>query len=108
MTQLKDLLKTIPTQVLQVQEQLSQEHDRSERQRVMREVARRKALSYQHRMEALEREFHPFDECQQRRPSKRKVQNRYSAEEAGTRGAITMGVRTGSYNVCVCKVKQNY
>lgn len=108
MTQLKDLLKTIPTQVLQVQEQLSQEHDRSERQRVMREVARRKALSYQHRMEALEREFHPFDECQQRRPSKRKVQNRYSAEEAGTRGRVVMGVRTGRYSTCVCKVQQNY
>lgn len=102
MTLLKDLLSSaLPTQVLELQKQ-------GERQRVMREVARRKAASYQQRMEVLEHQYHAFDDCQQRRPSKRKVQNRFSREEAGTRGRIVMGVRTGSYSVCVCKVQQNY
>ncbi len=49
-----------------------------------------------------------FRECAVSRPGKRKVQNRASKEAAGTKGAITMGVRTGAYSVCVCKVQQHY
>ena len=45
----------------------------------------------------------PFRAGLTSRPSKRKVQNRFSREEAGTKGAITMGIRTGAYSVCVCK-----
>lgn len=101
MAQLKDLLSSIPTQVLQEQE-------RYDRQQVMREVARRKAASYARRLEGLNREYHLFEECQVRRPMKGKTKNRFSKEEAGTSGAITMGVRTGRYSVCVCKVQQNY
>ena len=101
MAQLKDLLSSVPASVLQ-------EQARYDREQVMREVARRKAASYQRRMEALDSEYHLFDQCKQSRPSKRKVQNRFSKEEAGTKGNVVMGVRTGRYSVCVCSVKQNY
>jgi hypothetical protein len=49
-----------------------------------------------------------FRECAVSRPSKRKVQNRASKEAAGTQGAITMGIRTGAYSVCVCKTQNKW
>ena len=49
-----------------------------------------------------------FRECAVSRPGKRKVQNRFSREEAGTQGAITMGIRTGAYSVCVCKTQNKW
>ena len=63
---------------------------------------------YEEREEAREPMYgrNPFRDGSVARPSKRKVQNRFSKEEAGTKGAITMGVRTGAYSVCVCKVQQ--
>lgn len=42
------------------------------------------------------------------RPQKGKVKNRFSSEEAGTLGTITMGIRTGKYSVCVCKSRKEY
>lgn len=99
MATLKELCNSIPTSVLQ-------QSERSERERVMREVARRKAASYARRLENLESTFHPFDQCKQARPQKGKYKNTASREEAGTLGSVTMGVRTGKYSVCVCKVKQ--
>ena len=49
-----------------------------------------------------------FRECTVSRPGKRKVQNRASKEAAGTQGAITMGIRTGAYSVCVCKTQNKW
>ena len=49
-----------------------------------------------------------FRECAVSRPGKRKVQNRASKEAAGTQGAITMGIRTGAYSVCVCKTQNKW
>ena len=81
------------------------------------QVSRRRYLTqqeavrrYELREEAREPMYgrNPFRDGSVARPSKRKVQNRFSKEEAGTKGAITMGVRTGAYSVCVCKVQQHY
>ena len=109
MAQLKDLLSsTTTTQVLELIGQSEQKDRKAERKRVMREVARRKALSYRARMEELAHQWHAFDDCQERRPSKRKVQNRFSREEAGTKGRITMGIRTGNYGVVVCKSENKW
>lgn len=49
-----------------------------------------------------------FRDCAVSRPCKRKVQNRASKEAAGTQGAITMGIRTGAYSVCVCKTTNKW
>lgn len=105
MATLSELCSVIPQEVLQ---DALQNQQREERARVMREVRRRKALSYAHRLESLEQTFHPFDQCQQRRPQKGKYKNRASREEAGTIGRITMGVRTGKYSVCVCSVQNKW
>ena len=59
-------------------------------------------------MGALREERDVFGRCQQRRPEKGKAKNRYSREEAGTLGRITMGIRTGAYSVCVCKSQNKY
>jgi hypothetical protein len=95
MAKLKDLLTSIPAEILQQQKVYKQE------QKTRREV-RREAIAYTKRMDRLSEERRIFSECQQSRPSKRKVQNRFSREEAGTKGRITMGVRTGKYGVVVC------
>ena len=42
------------------------------------------------------------------RPQKGKARNGFSREEAGTIGAITMGIRTGAYSVCVCKTQNKW
>lgn len=96
MTQLKDLLSSIPEPVLH-------DYARYQRKKVMREVSRRQASSYARRLEELGEVFHPFDQCRQNRPQKGKYKNHYSREEAGTAGNITIGIRTGAYSVCVCK-----
>lgn len=101
MATLKDLCSVIPQEVLYQQEQY-------DRQQVMREVARRKAASYQKRLVSLNAEENVFYSCQQRRPVRGKAKNRFSKEEAGTKGAMVMGIRTGKHSVCVCQVKQPY
>lgn len=73
-----------------------------------RELLRRKNAAYLKRVGALRAEENVFERCKQARPGKRKVQNRASKEAAGTIGAITMGIRTGAYSVCVCKSKRQY
>lgn len=77
-----------------------------DRKAVEYELMRRKVISYRKRMDALCAEERVFDQCQQRRPQKGKYKNTASREQAGTLPAVTMGVRTGKYSVCVCKVKQ--
>lgn len=101
MAQLKDLLTSIPTTVVETQKAY-------EREQVMREVVRRKNASYLKRMGELRREDDVFGNCQTRRPNKGKTKNRYSREEAGTCGRIVMGIRTGKYGVCVCKSENKY
>jgi hypothetical protein len=95
MAQLKDLLSSVPAIV-------EQELQVYQHQQKLRKEARREAIAYQHRLDRLSGDRRVFNECQQTRPSKRKVQNRFSKEEAGTKGRITMGVRTGKYGVVVC------
>ena len=92
MAQLKDLCSTIPVQMM--------------RDQVIREVNRRKALSYASRMEALGKEAHVFDRCVQRRPEKGKSKNTFSKEEAGTIGNVVVGIRTSWNSVVVCKTKR--
>jgi len=94
MATLRDLCANVPSAI--------------DRKAVEYELMRRKAISYQKRMASLSAEDRVFDACKQSRPSKRKVQNRYSREEAGTIGAITMGIRTGAYSVCVCKTQNKW
>lgn len=101
MTQLKDLLSTIPAAV-------EQEQKAYQREQVMREVVRRKNASYLKRVGELRREENVFSNCQTRRPNKGKAKNRYSREEAGTQGRITMGIRTGKYGVVVCKCENKW
>lgn len=101
MAKLKDLLTSIPAEILQQQKVYKQE------QKTRREV-RREAIAYATRMDRLSAERRIFSECQQSRPSKRKVQNRYSSIEAGTKGRALMGVRTGEYSLVVCRVQQNF
>lgn len=71
-------------------------------------INRRKNAAYLERMGALRAEENVFGNCQQRRPNKGKAKNRYSREEAGTCGSVTMGIRTGAYSVCVCKTTNKY
>ena len=73
------------------------------RNQVIREVNRRKALSYAQRIGRLEQEKHVFDKCIQRRPNKGKAKNRFSREQAGSIGTIVVGVRTSWNSVVVCK-----
>lgn len=94
MATLKDLCSQLPQEIT--------------RKAVERELLLRKNASYLKRMGALRSEENVFGKCQQRRPDKGKYRNRYSREEAGTCGAITMGVRTGKYSVCVCKVQDKW
>ena len=89
MATLRDLCKDVPQTINRVA--------------VERELLRRKNASFLKRMGALREEKNVFSLCQQRRPEKGKAKNRFSREEAGTQGAITMGIRTGRYSVCVCK-----
>lgn len=49
-----------------------------------------------------------FAKCAERRPSRCKVQNRFSRIEAGVGGMYTRSVRTGSYTTCVCKSRSLY
>ena len=88
MATLKDLCNQLPEQLT--------------RKAVMCELMRRKAAAYQARLDGLCQEKDVFENCQTRRPNKGKAKNRYSREEAGTNGRVTMGVRTGKYSVCVC------
>ena len=69
---------------------------------------RSKNAAYLKRMGALRAEENVFGRCQTRRPEKGKYRNGYSREQAGTCGAVTMGIRTGRYSVCVCKSKKQY
>lgn len=94
MATLRDLCKDVPQTI--------------DRKAVEYELLRRKNASYLKRMGALCAEENVFSRCQTRRPNKGKAKNRYSREEAGTQGAITMGIRTGRYSVCVCKSKNQY
>jgi len=71
-------------------------------------INRRKNAAYLERMGALRAEENVFGNCQQRRPNKGKAKNRYSREEAGTCGSVTMGIRTGAYSVCVCKTQNKW
>lgn len=89
---LKELCSTIPVQMM--------------RDQVMRELNRRKALSYASRMEALGKEAHVFDRCVQRRPERGKAKNTASREEAGTIGNVVVGIRTSWNSVVVCKSKK--
>lgn len=75
---------------------------------VERELLRRKNATYLKRVAALRAEENVFTLCQTRRPKKGKCRNRYSSEEAGTCGTVTVGIRTGRYSVCVCKSKKQY
>lgn len=101
MAKLKDLLSNIPTTVVETQKAY-------EREQVMREVMRRKNASYLKRVGGLRQEDNVFGNCQTRRPNKGKAKNRYSREEAGTCGTMTMGIRTGAYSVCVCKTQNKW
>lgn len=92
MASLKDLCRTIPESI--------------KREQAIRELNRRKALSYTRRMGALAQEEHVFDRCVQRRPSNTKVKNAFSREEAGTIGNMVVGVRTSWNSVVVCKTKK--
>lgn len=74
---------------------------------VMRELNRRKAISYAQRMQSLEQEAHVFDRCKTTRPENGKAKNRYSREEAGTIGNMVMGVRVGPHTVVVCKCRKS-
>ena len=94
MATLRDLCKDVPQAI--------------DRMAVERELVRRKNASYLKRMGELRAEENVFGNCQQRRPNKGKAKNRYSREEAGTCGSVTMGIRTGAYSVCVCKTTNNY
>ena len=89
MATLKELCSNIPTQI--------------SRQAAEYEVLRRQVASYRRRVDALRTEENVFGKCRQSRPEKGKYKNRYSAEEAGTQGAITAGIRVGKYTVVVCK-----
>ena len=92
MAQLKDLCSSIPEQF--------------KRDQVVRELNRRKAISYASRMEALTNEVHVFDKCKTTRPEKGKAKNRYSREEAGTVKPVVMAVRTSWNSVVVCKSRR--
>lgn len=96
MATLKELCNSIPEAVLESQRKL-------ERERVMCEVARRKAASYLYRMDSLCQEHRVFEQCKQSRPTKGKYKNRFSREEAGTQGTIVAGLYLGNYTVCVCR-----
>lgn len=92
MATLKELCSTIPASMM--------------RDQAIRELNRRKAISYARRMDALRQEERVFDKCQTRRPEKGKSKNSYSREEAGTVGSIVVGVRTSWNSVVVCKCKK--
>lgn len=92
MATLKELCSNIPSEL--------------SRQAVQYELLHRQTLSYQKRQGALRAEENVFSKCKQCRPEKGKYKNRYSREEAGTIGDVTMGIRTGQYSVSVCKVKK--
>lgn len=92
MATLKDLCSTIPVSMM--------------RDQAIRELNRRKVLSYARRMDALRQEERVFDKCIQRRPVRGKVKNTYSREEAGTIGNIVVGVRTSKNSVVVCKCRK--
>lgn len=94
MANLRDLCVNVPSAI--------------DRKAVEYELMRRKAISYRKRMDALSAEEHVFDHCKQVRPNKGKAKNRFSREEAGTEGRITMGIRTGAYSVCVCKAENKW
>ena len=94
MANLRDLCSSVPSEI--------------ERKAVEYELMRRTAISYRKRMQALYAEERVFDRCKQTRPLKGKAKNRYSSEEAGMAGAITMGIRTGKYSVCVCKSQKKW
>lgn len=94
MATLKELCSTIPESIM--------------RDQAIRELNRRKALSYARRMDALSQEAHVFDRCVQRRPEKGKARNAYSREEAGSIGNMVVGIRTGWNSVVVCKSRKKY
>lgn len=76
------------------------------REQAIRELNRRKALSYAQRLGALSQETRVFEACVQRRPEKGKAKNRFSREEAGTIGNVVVGIRTSWNSVVVCKTKK--
>lgn len=78
------------------------------RDQAIRELNRRKALSYVQRMGALAQEERVFDRCVQKRPSKGKYKNSFSREEAGTIGNMVVGIRTSWNSVVVCKTRKQY
>ena len=92
MATLKDLCSSIPESL--------------KRDQAMRELNRRKALSYAKRLDSLAQETCVFDRCVQRRPEKGKAKNRFSREEAGTIGNVVVGIRTSWNSVVVCKTRQ--
>ena len=92
MAQLKDLCTSIPESL--------------KRGNVMRELNRRKALSYAQRLRDLAQEKQVFDCCQTRRPNKGKYRNAASREEMGTIGTTVRAIRTGWNSVVVCKSRK--
>lgn len=76
------------------------------REQAIRELNRRKALSYAQRLGALAQETRVFEACVQRRPEKGKAKNRFPREEAGTIGNVVVGIRTSWNSVVVCKTKK--
>lgn len=92
MAQLKDLCNAIPAQFM--------------RGHVMREINRRKAISYARRMQSLQQEENVFNKCATARPSKSRVRNRFSREEAGMVGNTVMGIHVSNNTVVVCRCKK--
>ena len=76
------------------------------RDQAIRELNRRKAISYARRVDALRQEERVFDRCVQKRPGKGKYKNTFSREEAGTIGNVVVGIRTSWNSVVVCKCKK--
>jgi len=99
MATFRELLTDVPTQISEVMA-------RSERERVEREVLRRKAASYQKRMAALSEEENVFGKCKGVRPKKR-WHNYVSTEKAGRVGMRIREVRFPSA-VVVCKTRNLY
>lgn len=101
MANISELCKNIPSELVEREDSLKMEA-------AMKELMRRKNLCYLNRIASLKSEEDVFFHCQQRRPSKRKVQNKASNEEMGTIGRITRRVRTGNYTGVVCKSRNMY
>lgn len=92
MATLKDLCTAIPVQMM--------------RDQVIREVNRRKVLSYAQRMQSLDEEVRVFEYCRTTRPERGRAKNRYSREEAGIVKPVVMAIRTSWNSVVVCKSRR--